>query len=489
MPVLRSMFVVAGMGAMLLALLTTDTQAFSHDRPKGRPWPFFRPKPKPPPRPNPAEGLVAAPAKRDFAHFKAHPVQTCQHGGWKDRKGKATGFYHVEKQGNRWWLVDPDGCFFYFIGANEVRPHAGVTAESSPHEGKASVQTWAEEATGRMRKYGFNGLGYRSEAFALSNVSSPLSLVIEGTSGLTRSSEGSGFMRAFIASQRPASERDQTIAFPNDCLPVFHPDFEAFCERHAHGLAAFKANPNVLGYFSDVDLPLPQLDRYLALDANDPLAGSSHAAAKAWLAKRKPGNSGRAGISAADREAWIEHVYDRYFEITTRTIRKYDPHHLCFGTCFSGDAASAPGAFRAAGRHLDLVSVSLSRAWEASPRSIKRWTDWSGKPVFISEWCCRSLNAFHPLGSPAKTPAEALRDMGLLYQSQALDLLKSPNCVGWSWCKFQDKEPEADQAKPSGPEAVGGLLNAKGEPQVALLRQMRLVHQNAYMLTEFFDAE
>jgi hypothetical protein len=43
-----------------------------------------------------------------------------QYGGLKTRAGKRTGFFHAEKIGGRWWLVDPDGNLFIHKGVTSV---------------------------------------------------------------------------------------------------------------------------------------------------------------------------------------------------------------------------------------------------------------------------------------------------------------------------------------------------------------------------------
>lgn len=43
-----------------------------------------------------------------------------QYGGWKQIKGKATGFFHTEKINNRWWIITPEGNGFIVIGLQHM---------------------------------------------------------------------------------------------------------------------------------------------------------------------------------------------------------------------------------------------------------------------------------------------------------------------------------------------------------------------------------
>jgi len=37
------------------------------------------------------------------------------YGGWLGLTGKATGFFHIEQLGGRWWLVTPEGHAFFML--------------------------------------------------------------------------------------------------------------------------------------------------------------------------------------------------------------------------------------------------------------------------------------------------------------------------------------------------------------------------------------
>ena len=45
-------------------------------------------------------------------------------GGWKGKQFEATGFFRTEHDGQRWWLVTPEGNAFLSSGIN----HYGVAA-------------------------------------------------------------------------------------------------------------------------------------------------------------------------------------------------------------------------------------------------------------------------------------------------------------------------------------------------------------------------
>ena len=47
-------------------------------------------------------------------------VNLSKYGGWMEKRLKSTGFFHTQKQNDRWWIIDPDGYAFISIGINSV---------------------------------------------------------------------------------------------------------------------------------------------------------------------------------------------------------------------------------------------------------------------------------------------------------------------------------------------------------------------------------
>ena len=53
-------------------------------------------------------------------------------GGWKGKQFEATGFFRTEHDGERWWLVTPEGNAFISFGVNHY--HAGWWAQDYNRE-------------------------------------------------------------------------------------------------------------------------------------------------------------------------------------------------------------------------------------------------------------------------------------------------------------------------------------------------------------------
>lgn len=416
-------------------------------------------------------------------------------GGWKARQAKATGFFRAEKIGPRWWIIDPEGYHFVSVGVNGVRGEGTETVRAAMKEKFGSAERWAAFETKRLREHGFNSLGCWSDVALLRAVAQPLPYCPEGvvvladggTAGHASNGQAArtkgGFMRTFGAKLGVARQGSGHALYPNECMPIFHPKFAEFCDEHARPLAALKDDPYLLGYFTDNELPMPKLDNFLALDPSDEKMGSSQRAARQWLDARRGAG---AAPTDADRDAWIEHAYDRYFAVVAKAIRKYDLNHMIFGSRFYGAEKRKPEAFRAAGRYCDVIGVNLYGVWQPKPEEIGRWTEWSGRPVIITEWYAKGMDGGYANNSGAGWTVPTQRDRGLFYQTFTLGLLESPNCVGWHWFRYMDNDPTNTAADPSNRDSNKGIVTIRFEPYEPLLEWMRPLNRRVYPLAERF---
>jgi hypothetical protein len=94
-----------------------------------------------------------------FASFAAAQSSDLdKYGGAKTLEcAKATGWFHTQKIGNRWWLCDPLGNVFFFQSVDFVQYTSNDTATYG-----SLIPTWAEEENLRLQGWGFNGLGWGS---------------------------------------------------------------------------------------------------------------------------------------------------------------------------------------------------------------------------------------------------------------------------------------------------------------------------------------
>jgi hypothetical protein len=401
-------------------------------------------------------------------------------GGRTDRKADATGYFHVRKEGDRFYLVDPQGGLFLHVGVDAVDPGPSSAAFTDLFDTPAN---WAAKTTDLLHASGFNGAGSWSRTELLRVVKpTPLVYTIMGNGG------GGGFMAAFGHKLKVTRPGTGHTAYPNDCLPLFHPDFAAFCDDFARPIAKNAADPLLLGYFSDNEMPMPKLDNYLKLPPDDPAMGSTYHAAKAWLDARKGKDALPADITDADREAWIDYAYDRYLTVTTDATRKYDPRHLCLGPRFYGGEKRHEGTWKAAGRHLDAIAVNHYGSWDPSATpTVAQYTAWSGKPVIVSEFYAKGIDSGFANTGGAGWVVATQNDRGLFYETFTLGLLQLKTCVGWHWFKYRDNDPNDRASDPSNTDSNKGLVTVAYVPYAPLADHMRAVNRRVYALADWFD--
>ena len=383
-------------------------------------------------------------------------VVLCEYGGWANSpwQGTATGFFRTEKRAGRWWLLDPHGHSFLSVGLCSV--NQSQFSEAQRQAKFSRLENWVRATGQLLQSAGFNTLGCWSEwpAFRKSEQRMPYT-------------PRWNFMLTY---KNQRSARNGSKGFPNQCMPVFDPEFESFCDRHAGQLAATRDDPWLLGHFSDNELPFrpDALNKYLALPATDP----GHQAAAAWWADRAVGHPERP-ITGADQDAFLEFLARRYYGLVSRAIKKHDPNHLYLGSRIHGRTIRDP-VFRGS-QGVDVVSVNYYHRWSVERERLDRWVSSSGRPFLISEWYAKAVAAKDTATSGAGFRVQSDRDRGLFYQNFTLGLLKHPGCVGWHWFKYAAGEENTHH----------GLVDDNFDPYADLIAAMRELNRQIYPLAEW----
>lgn len=400
-------------------------------------------------------------------------VPLSRFGGRKDRRVKATGFFHVEHFEDGWWFVDPDGYLWYSVGCCSVRPNPTARGRNELEKRFGDTAGWARHTAQLLVEHGFNTLACWSHAEHFRDVEPRIAYTTQ-----------SNFMSAYGKLRGGTYQKPGHTGYPNDCIFVFDPEFESFCRRHAQQyLAATKDDPWLLGHFSDNEMPFPYdaLDRYLSLDPEDP----GRKAAEGWVEKHGIQKNSEGDYSSEAREAFLEFLSDTYFRIVSRAIKDADPNHLYLGSRFHGSALRHPGIFRGCGPHVDVVSCNYYGAWTPDPERLASWINWSGRPFLVTEWYAKGMDSGMANISGAGWTVKTQKDRGRFYQNFTLGLLNEPGCVGWHWFKYIDNDPTNTKADPSNLDSNKGIVSNAYDPYRDLLEMMGTLNRNVYALRDF----
>lgn len=377
-------------------------------------------------------------------------VQLSRYGGWTERKFRSSGFFRTEHAADRWWIVDPEGCAFLSVGLCSVNLGSfdpAVVRRTFTNDG-----AWAGLTAGLLRSSGFNTLG-RWSAWDAFRPQHP----IPYTTTLS-------FMDAYAGS-RPSANGER--GFPHECMPVFDPEFPAFCDRYAAALEATKDDAWLLGHFTDNELPFrpDSLTNFLALPPSD----VGHQAALRWLAER---GSAPDKITPQDEGDFLTETARRYYSTVVAAIRKHDPNHLVIGSRIHGRTI-CPAVLRGSAS-LDVVSVNYYHRWSPEPERTAEWVALSGRPFLVSEWYAMSVppDQIPETGAGFRVRTDAER--GLFYQNMTLGLLRDKGCVGWHWFKYGGDQPGVHK----------GVVSPEFAPHEPLLRRMKEINMDAYRLAD-----
>lgn len=263
------------------------------------------------------------------------------------------------------------------------------------------------------------------------------------------------------------------------------PEFETYCDEMAQKLVANKTDKNIIGYFSDNELPFgpKNLEGYLTLkNPNDP----GRLYAESWL---KQQGITLQQITDEHREEFAGVVAERYYKVVSEAIRKYDPNHLYLGSRLHGKPKFIRQIVEAAGRYCDVVAINYYGAWTPSEKTMKHWGEWAQKPFIITEFYTKGMDSGLANTTGAGFTVQTQQERGYAYQHFVLGLLESGNCVGWHWFRYQDNDPTAKGADPSNLDSNKGLVDNEYNLYKPLADAMKELNINAYRLADWFDQQ
>ncbi|MEJ7658245.1 MAG: hypothetical protein WKG07_00770 [Hymenobacter sp.] len=379
----------------------------------------------------------------------------------------------MQQEKGRWWLVDPTGHPLLTVAMNSVRPAPSANSKQAFAEKFTSPQDWLTKTQPLLTQNGFNGVGAWSEIPAIQEFNRTAARPITYATMFN-------FLTVFDKQQaktRPASER-----VPKPAL-VFEPEWVAFCEEQGKLAEPYRQDANVLGHFSDNEIPfLPKLlGQVLAL--HDP-AQPAYAAAVQWLQTQKADS---AHLTNEVKDAFVGYVAGKYYQSVGPALKKHDPNHLYLGTRLHSSAKFNQHIFAAAEPFVDLVSINFYGYWHPTAGMMANWVKWTTKPFFITEYYTKSEESGLSNIAGAGWLVHTEADRGIFYQNFGLSLLQAKNCVGWNWFRYQDNDPSEPGTDLPDMGSNKGIVNTRYQPYPTLLAAMKTLNDNVFGLINFFD--
>lgn len=398
----------------------------------------------------------------------------------------ATGRFYVTKIGPRWWLVDPEGYLHHHRGITSVR-------YGSSDRNKAAFQQrfggddarWLYVTQTELANVGIHGTGafctdtyQKIQAHNAAHPDAPLMLCPSF---------------GFISAAARALDEKNLNSTNAKIGAVLHPDWESWVKEYAKtALAPYKGDPNVVGIFSDNEIPFggssSGRENYILYKLlNLPADHFGHKAAQAWVDANYP------EMKADYSNMWwsvnlrfTQYLAEKYYKGVSEAIKAFDPQMLYLGTRLHGEYKTQE-VVTAAGKYCDVVSINYYGNWtpqiEVGGR-VSEWEQWSGKPFLVTEFYTKGIDDSdlnNESGAGFAVRNQAAR--AYAYQNFTLGLLQATNCVGWHWFKYQDDDGTDNSSKP----ANKGLYDNSYQMFPYLGRYMKNINIHVYDLINFFD--
>lgn len=405
--------------------------------------------------------------------FIPSPASYCTLGGLASMQFDATGFFHARRTNGRWWVIDPHGHPVIINAVNSIRVGKSATAEETMTRLFGGKSGWCSATIDSLRAMGFNSAGSWSDTASILQYNRSYPNPFPYTTQLNLLS---GYASAMRKADRTRSKRSLLAC-------ILDEDFVGYCEQQMQRISYLNADPNLLGHFSDNELPFTSKELDILLQQTEPTDKGLQACLN-WMQAK---NVDSKNITPELREELLGWLAARYFETVGRALKKYDPRHMYLGSRFHGSVKNNRHIVAAAGTYADIVSVNYYGKWEVAEEQMVRWTEWSGKPFFITEFYTKGEDTGMPNSSGAGWIVRTQADRGVHYQNFCLRLLALKNCVGWHWFRYQDNDAGDASADDSNKDSNKGLTDIRYAFYQALVQSMRNLNNNKYALVEFFD--
>ena len=396
--------------------------------------------------------------------------QTDRYGGWKTGTSyDATGFFRVQKEGGRWYIISPEGnpMISAQVGAFSVGGSARQQQALASTFG--TTPRWAASEMYYLKSKGFTG------------VAGSTSTVRDVTDRLAYNV----FLNPMTAYVR---ELKKTVNVPERMPVVFDDGYGQELSVQVAWLDKYSGDPFCFGVTTDDELfwTDDMLKIYLT---SFPAGNANRTAAQAWLDARK-GRSGCAwqDADASDIDAFKALCLEEYLKKTASAVRLAAPGAMYLGPRFYKwtSELSSPAMMAVAGRYVDIVCINHFTKWEPGQEDLANWTEWSGRPVMITSFDIKGEDSGLPNTGGLGWVVPTQEDRGRFYENFVIALVKSGCCVGWQWYTYMDNDPENSSADASNRDSNKGIVKWDFSRYDALIDHMEAVNRQLYNLTLYF---
>ena len=431
------------------------------------------------------------------------------YGGTFKKRFDASGFFRVEHDGTRWWMVDPDGCGFFSMGLDCVNPGDATYIvpgmdplfqwlPDTPEFAPSNSRNWRSSPTVnfpianlirafgtqdwkyhwrtitlyRLRSWGFNTIGNWSDLNSMRGQQIPYVLPLNGFPGT-----------------KTALFRD----FPD----VYSDEYKENSVRFAQGLISYKDDPWLIGYFmrnepewgfGSFNLASEMLEANPGTATRKALAEylkgiytDVEALNKAWETDLKSFNElieknfrrMQDRSKKANQDLWdfSGQMVSTYVSIPAAELRKVDPNHLNLGMRYAWISSDL---LYKAGENFDVFSIN-SYEFLPSLESVDEIAKRCNKPTMIGEFHFGALD--RGMSSTGLKAVATQKDRGLAYRRYVERGAANPNLLGTHYFILND---QSYLGRFDGENYQIGLVDTAHTPYIDMIEGVIEAHSNVY---------
>lgn len=469
-----------------------------------------------------SEEELKADVEKEKAYYDSLQPPTFDRFGGLPGSGEAlgltkTGFFHVERKNDRWYLVNPEGNAYFALGVCVYSPVDDYTFIA----GREGIYEWLPDRNGEF-KTAFREADASALSFHLVNqirkYGEPFDLTRYQARMLDRLRKwGFNTVGPFSSPTSAVHERNfaYVVTLPYGKWPgiptipgvigtwdVFDPkNVERLEAAFAEGLPKRKDDPNLIGYYLNNEPIYEDLVRVVPR-----LPGSKHPAKRrlvqmlqekyqtidafntAWKMQAgsfddliEPGLPVSTAEAAADMAAYHDLFFETYYKLIYDTFKKHDPNHMLLGNRFQSGTINNRRLVEIGAKYLDIISYNYY-TYGIDLDRLKRIHQWSGgKPMMLTEWFYDSPKDSGLPGGGKDVSSQAER--GLAYRNYVEQAASLDFIVGQTWFTLVDQSLTGRWfQKYNGENANSGLIAVTDRPWKDMLVHVMETNYTIYDL-------
>jgi len=455
--------------------------------------------------------------KADIAGEKTYydsltPPPTDTYGGYpgtgEKYKLKKTGFFHIEKIGERFVMVDPEGNIFFERGLCPIAPVQDYTLTGGRRDAYEWLPNTPEEKAAYKSSFqgGYEPIFSFYRANMIRKYGKPFDDEEQTGIAVTRirkwgfNAEGAfGVMSKTMLAMNLPYTTSCGLGLPEitkECKvqDVFADNAEQLMDAaFTKGVDPRANEPLLIGYFLGNEQHFEDLPRLIPT-----LMGSKVGAKKrlvqmfrekykdiarfndAWKPKTPATSFDElndtaltvATQDAADDMKTFQDLFtDTYYGMVARVFHKHDKNHLLIGSRWQPGTANSKPLLKNAGKYMDVISVNYY-TYGIEKEYLQKIHDLTGgKPLLLSEWHYGSASD-SAVGGAAKSVKSQL-ERGLAYRNYVETVASLGYIVGEEWFSYQDQPATGRFFEGYNGESGNiGLINVLDRPYKVTLAEM-----------------